>query len=91
MAWDRSTLQALPSAEVTHLHLLRHGRPDTGGTRRCYGHTDLPLSMVGEAQSAALVEWAKQHLPAPDRVVSSDLQRARVTAEAFEWQRPGWP
>ncbi len=80
MPWDRATLQALPSAEVTHLHLLRHGKPDTGGQRRCYGHTDLPLSDEGRAQSAAMVAWALGHLPVPDRVLSSDLGRALVTA-----------
>jgi len=83
VAWDRTTLQAFPSSEVTHLHLLRHGKPEVGKARRCYGHTDLPLSDVGLAQSAALQAWSVRHIPKPDRVLTSDLQRARVTAEAL--------
>ena len=86
MPWDRTTLQALPSSEVTHLHLLRHGKPDTGGARRCYGHTDYPLSDVGRAQSAALLAWSERHLPRPDHILCSDLQRARVTAAALAAQ-----
>lgn len=83
MPWDRTTLQTFPATEVTHLHLLRHGKPHTDGQRRCYGHLDLALSEEGERQSAALVAWATSHLPRPDRVWCSDLQRARVTAEAL--------
>ena len=83
MPWDRTTLQAFPSSEVSHLHLLRHGKPDTDGQRRCYGHADLPLSAEGYAQSDALLVWAVDHLPKPDRILSSDLSRALTTARAL--------
>lgn len=83
MPWDRTTLQAFPSSEVSHLHLLRHGKPDTDGQRRCYGHADLPLSAQGHAQSDALLAWAVDHLPKPDRILSSDLSRALTTARAL--------
>ena len=79
--WDRTTLQTFPSTEVTHLHLLRHGKADTGGQRRCYGHSDLPLSKEGEAQTRAITAWAVDHLPHIDGILCSDLSRARGMAE----------
>lgn len=81
MAWDQSTEQAMPSHEVTHLHLLRHGAVDTGGQRRCYGHEDYPPSAEGEAQAAALVAHVQEHLPRPDGILCSDLLRCRALAE----------
>lgn len=83
MAWDRSTEQAMPSHEVTHLHLLRHGAVDTGGQRRCYGHTDYPPSGEGLVQAAALVEHVQANLPRPDGILSSDLLRCRALAEGL--------
>lgn len=82
MTWDRAAAQALPSSEVTHLHLLRHGKVDTGGRRRCYGHTDAPLSAEGEAQTAALVDWIAGWIPPVDAVLTSDLDRCRRLAVA---------
>ncbi len=79
--WDRTTFQAFPSTEVTHLHLLRHGNAETGGVRLAYGHTDIPLSIEGERQTRALVDWARHHLPKPDLVFASDLTRAALLGE----------
>lgn len=81
MTWDRATAQALPSSEVTHLHLLRHGKVDTGGERRCYGHTDYALSTVGRAQTDALVDWVAGWMPPVDLVLTSDLSRCTALAE----------
>ena len=81
MPWDQATEQALPEHEVTHLHLLRHGAVETGGQRRCYGHTDYTLSRDGERQAAALQALCTSELPPPDGVLSSDLSRCRVLAE----------
>ncbi len=83
MRWDRFTEQAMPSTEVTHLHLLRHGAPETGGRRLCYGHLDLGLSPHGLAQHAALVRLVADHLPKPDGILSSDLGRAAQLARAL--------
>ncbi len=90
--WDRITEQAMPSTGVTHLHLFRHGKPDTGAERRCYGHLDLPLRPRGVAQHAALARLAAAGttLPRPDVVLASDLARCRLLGEALAdaWQVP---
>lgn len=81
MGFDPVTTAALPSRWVTHLHILRHGKVDTGGQRRAYGHLDLPLAAEGRRQADGLVAFACADLPRPDVVWSSDLVRCRGTAE----------
>jgi broad specificity phosphatase PhoE len=59
--------------------VLRHGRTAWNAERRYQGQLDPPLDDVGEAQAieaAALIASMN-----PDVLVSSDLQRARRTAE----------
>jgi probable phosphoglycerate mutase len=59
--------------------ILRHGRTGWNAERRYQGQSDPPLDSVGEGQAleaAALIAAMK-----PDVLVSSDLQRARHTAE----------
>ena len=75
MAFDDVTQAALPSSLVTHLHVFRHGKVETGGSRLVYGHLDLPLAADGERQGRALVDFAARRLPRPDGVISSDLSR----------------
>jgi broad specificity phosphatase PhoE len=64
---------------LRRLILLRHGQTDYNVTGRMQGHLDSVLTSVGHEQAAA----AAPVLAAlePDRVVSSDLQRAVDTAE----------
>ena len=59
--------------------LWRHGRTAWNAESRVQGTTDVPLDEVGVAQA----ERAARDLAtlAPARIVSSDLARARVTAE----------
>jgi broad specificity phosphatase PhoE/nicotinamide riboside kinase len=66
---------------VTHLHLLRHGRVDSGPRRIAYGASDLPLSAAGRAENEALVAYVADALPRPSGVLSSDLQRCLALAE----------
>ena len=78
---------AEPSA-ARRIVILRHGRTEWNASRRYQGQEDPPLDDVGQAQAieaAALV--AAMH---PDRIITSDLQRARQTAEklAFLTGRP---
>jgi glucosyl-3-phosphoglycerate phosphatase len=59
--------------------ILRHGRTAWNAGRRYQGQEDPPLDDVGQAQAieaAALVAAMR-----PDLIVSSDLARARQTAE----------
>ena len=81
MSFQRTTQDAMVSHVVTHLHLLRHGRVDTGPRRIAYGASDLPLSAVGRAESEALEAFVEQALPRPSGILSSDLQRCRALAE----------
>ncbi|MCB9744343.1 MAG: histidine phosphatase family protein [Alphaproteobacteria bacterium] len=81
MPFDPVTQAALPSREVTELHLLRHGQVDTGGQRLAYGHLDLPLSPQGLADSSALLAFAARELADAEGVISSDLGRCLHTAE----------
>ena len=61
------------------VHLVRHAQPE-GAAGLALGHTDLPLSSAGEAAALQLAESWRGGLP---RIVSSDLQRARQTAQAL--------
>lgn len=73
-------MQMLPrSARPKRLVLLRHGRTEWNRVGRAQGHADVSLDDVGVAQA----QNAAQHLTTfdPVRVWSSDLARARETAE----------
>ena len=61
------------------LILVRHGETQANARRLLLGRADPPLTARGRRQAAALAAA----LPAPYRVVSSPLQRARDTAATF--------
>jgi broad specificity phosphatase PhoE len=64
---------------VTNLLLVRHGETDWNADGRLQGQTDRPLSDFGRAQARRLAdELAEETL---DAIYSSDLARARETAE----------
>jgi probable phosphoglycerate mutase len=66
---------------VRRIVILRHGRTAWNAERRYQGQADPPLDPVGQAQAveaAPLIAAMR-----PDLLVSSDLQRARWTAEAL--------
>ena len=66
---------------MRRLVLWRHGRTQWNQQRRFQGQSDVELDDTGRFQAQAA---AKQlALLPPDRIVSSDLQRARVTAQAL--------
>lgn len=60
------------------LHFVRHGQSADNARNRLQGHADPPLTDLGRAEAERL----RPALPpfAADRVVSSDLLRARDTA-----------
>jgi len=66
---------------MTELLLIRHGETAWNAIRRLQGHLDIPLNAEGQRQAAALGR-ALQH-ERLDAIISSDLQRARQTAQAI--------
>lgn len=66
-----------PSA--TELVFIRHGQTDWNLEHRFQGQSDPPLNDTGRRQAARLAE--RLAAQAPDLLVSSDLLRARQTAE----------
>jgi probable phosphoglycerate mutase len=66
---------------VTRLVLLRHGRTAWNLEGRAQGHTDVDLDEVGRTQAAAVAPYIARYRPTT--LWSSDLTRARRTAEAI--------
>jgi broad specificity phosphatase PhoE len=73
---------------VTTLLLVRHGETDWNAVGRLQGHTDRPLSDFGRRQARQLAaELEDEPL---DAIYTSDLSRARETAE-IAGERLGLP
>ena len=70
----------VPGAAPRRVVVLRHGETDHNAARIWQGHLDTPLSERGTEQADA-VGPALAAL-SPRRIVSSDLTRARLTAES---------
>lgn len=68
------------------LLLVRHGETDWNREHRVQGHSDVPLNATGRAQARALAEELAD--TALVGIYSSDLVRARATAEAVAAARP---
>jgi probable phosphoglycerate mutase len=75
---DTDTTQANPNR--TNIILIRHGETAWNAERRLQGHLDIPLNGEGERQAALLAGALATE--AIDLIVSSDLARARQTAQA---------
>lgn len=67
------------SPEVARLLIVRHGQSVWNARGRWQGQADPPLSSEGEEQAAAAARRLTEL--GIDRIFSSDLQRARRTAE----------
>jgi probable phosphoglycerate mutase len=77
------TISAAPSS--TNIILIRHGETAWNAERRLQGHLDIPLNAEGERQARLLSEaLARDRI---DLVMSSDLARARQTAQAVATPR----
>ncbi|MCR2800751.1 histidine phosphatase family protein [Microbacterium sp. zg-Y818] len=68
---------------MTLLTLVRHGETDWNRARRIQGSTDIPLNDTGREQARDAAQRLQERLTtgSPVIVVSSDLSRARETAE----------
>jgi len=66
---------------VTEILLIRHGETAWNARKRLQGHLDIPLNEEGERQAAALGRALREE--PLDAIFSSDLQRARQTAQAI--------
>lgn len=71
---------------MTTLLLVRHGETDWNAARRIQGSTDIPLNDTGRAQAAEtaaqlVARFDEMHGGAHPLIVSSDLSRARETAQ----------
>ena len=64
---------------MTTLLLVRHGETDWNADGLLQGHTDRPLSDYGRGQARQLAEDLEGE--GLDAIYSSDLSRARETAE----------
>ncbi len=63
------------------LILVRHGETMYNAQRRFTGQSDVPLNLFGMQQAVALADClATEHL---DVIVTSDLERTHITAEAI--------
>ena len=66
---------------TARLFLIRHGKPRQHSDRIFLGQTDVPLSDIGRDEALAASDELIRLECQPDRVYSSDLLRARETAE----------
>jgi broad specificity phosphatase PhoE len=68
---------------VLRLILVRHGVTSWNREQRMQGHTDVELDAEGHVQAAAMAERLSKSEYVIQAVYSSDLKRARQTAEAI--------
>ena len=69
---------------TTRFCLVRHGETDWNAERRLQGYTDIPLNAHGVAQAAQIAKALKKAHFQFDVLYTSDLQRAKQTAQAIE-------
>ncbi len=67
---------------MKRLFLVRHGQTDFNATRRFQGQIDVPLNETGLQQAGSIAAYLAA-TESIDRIVASDLTRARQTAEAI--------
>jgi probable phosphoglycerate mutase len=70
-----------PRPSARRILLWRHGQTSWNAQSRFQGHADIELDDVGRAQAARAAKMLRRLRP--DRIVASDLKRARATAEAL--------
>ena len=71
----------IPTAPPTRICLVRHGETEWNAERRIQGQIDIGLNETGLRQAAAAGRWLKT--AGIIALYSSDLKRAKTTAEAL--------
>lgn len=66
---------------MLELIVIRHAETDWNREHRWQGQTDIPLNATGQAQAQALLNALRALHPRPTAFISSDLLRARQTAQ----------
>lgn len=74
---------------VKKLLIFRHGETDWNVEQRFQGHMDVPLNDTGRTQAAELALRLREHKL--EAILSSDLSRARETAEIAALSLGGIP
>ncbi|GAA5904909.1 histidine phosphatase family protein [Sporobolomyces salmoneus] len=69
--------------------ILRHGETDHNKAGIIQGHLDTPLNAQGEAQARHTAKWFKENRIKFGRAYSSDLSRARLTAQLIMAEQEG--
>ena len=70
-------------SEAARLFLIRHGKPQQHSDRIFLGQTDVPLSKLGREEALTASSELARLSCRFDRIYSSDLLRARETAEVI--------
>ncbi len=71
---------------MTRYYLVRHAQTLWNSENRLQGHSDMPLSALGETQAREVAQWfAARHVQG---VWTSPLQRSRQTAHAIVTRLP---
>jgi probable phosphoglycerate mutase len=71
----------IPTRATTRICLVRHGETEWNAERRIQGQIDIGLNDTGRRQAAAAGRWLEN--AGITALYSSDLARARTTAEAI--------
>lgn len=70
---------------VTLFYIVRHGQTNWNIEKKVQGQCDIPINQVGEAQAVETAQLLKQ--VKFDQIFSSDLVRAKKTAEIVKAER----
>jgi alpha-ribazole phosphatase len=82
---NSTTAYSSEEQNTRRLWLVRHGLTEWNTQQRFCGHSDIPLSLQGRLQAHWLAEQLQKEMIST--IYTSDLQRARETAEIIARQR----
>ena len=82
-SYSPTLLNLKVSGDQTLVFLVRHGETGWNRERRIQGQLDVPLAVTGLEQAAALGDWFGRLGVPIAAVYTSDLERAKQTADAL--------